>query len=350
MPKAVAVGKGSQEAVNGWGKYPGRVPPPLGVFPLAALPGRRLPVGRLSRGGEKVASGGLRRYNAFRSLKSPVPQGKVPSRRRESHRGTHMQARFYLPQYHRFATPDTAKDQHLGDPQSWNLFSYVRDCPTMRIDPTGLYTWANNMGGNKTDEGVRAENSKEDADRIIGYRDQFRAGLKDAYQAADNLTNKTDAAFVKTSLDSYGKEGVDNHVTIANQSQGGGRTSTSGGVASVSFNFSSTNARGTAQYVAHEGRHVADYKSVMDFAKQKGVLAAYKSQFNLTQFAREIRGYNAAALVAQGQGQNTTYGTTELYSNEMGIDFQAIRRYVTEGYGVSNESPGSRYFEMEAKP
>lgn len=115
------------------------MPPHLDVFPLAALPGRRSLVGRLGCGGGKVASGGLRGYNGFSSLKSPVPQWKVPSDRRELHRGTHMQARFYLPMYGRFASPDPGRDQHFEQTQSWNIYSYVQNNPVMNFDPNGEF-------------------------------------------------------------------------------------------------------------------------------------------------------------------------------------------------------------------
>ena len=50
----------------------------------------------------------------------------------------YMQARFYAPQYHRFSNPDPGRDQHFEDTQSWNIYSYVRNQPTMQIDPTGM--------------------------------------------------------------------------------------------------------------------------------------------------------------------------------------------------------------------
>ncbi|WP_316412837.1 RHS repeat domain-containing protein [Mesoterricola silvestris] len=50
----------------------------------------------------------------------------------------YMQARFYLPQYGRFASPDPARDQHFEFTQSWNINSYVQNNPVMSTDPTGL--------------------------------------------------------------------------------------------------------------------------------------------------------------------------------------------------------------------
>jgi hypothetical protein len=49
-----------------------------------------------------------------------------------------MQARFYAPWYGRFLSPDPARDQHFEQTQSWNIYSYVQNNPTMQIDPTGM--------------------------------------------------------------------------------------------------------------------------------------------------------------------------------------------------------------------
>ncbi|WP_316411596.1 RHS repeat-associated core domain-containing protein [Mesoterricola sediminis] len=49
----------------------------------------------------------------------------------------YIQARFYLPMYGRFASPDPARDQHFEETQSWNIYSYTQNQPTMRIDPDG---------------------------------------------------------------------------------------------------------------------------------------------------------------------------------------------------------------------
>ena len=50
----------------------------------------------------------------------------------------YMQARFYAPMYGRFLSPDPARDQHFEETQSWNIYSYVQNSPTMQIDPTGM--------------------------------------------------------------------------------------------------------------------------------------------------------------------------------------------------------------------
>ena len=50
----------------------------------------------------------------------------------------YMQARVYAPMYGRFLSPDPARDQHFEETQSWNIYSYVQNNPTMKIDPTGM--------------------------------------------------------------------------------------------------------------------------------------------------------------------------------------------------------------------
>jgi len=50
----------------------------------------------------------------------------------------YMQARFYAPMYGRFLSPDPARDQHFEQTQSWNIYSYVQNNPTMKVDPNGM--------------------------------------------------------------------------------------------------------------------------------------------------------------------------------------------------------------------
>ena len=59
--------------------------------------------------------------------------------RPESRRGQPylMMARYYSSSVGRFMSPDPVGDTALRDPQSWNLFAYVRNNPLAYIDPSG---------------------------------------------------------------------------------------------------------------------------------------------------------------------------------------------------------------------
>jgi RHS repeat-associated protein len=50
----------------------------------------------------------------------------------------YMKARYYSPGYGRFVQPDEPfADQEEVDPQSWNLYTYVRNNPMAHVDPNG---------------------------------------------------------------------------------------------------------------------------------------------------------------------------------------------------------------------
>ncbi|MFZ1376671.1 MAG: RHS repeat-associated core domain-containing protein [Geothrix sp.] len=79
----------------------------------------------------------------------------------------YMQARFYVPWFGRFASPDPARDQHFEHTQSWNIYSYVRNSPVMSTDPTGMImlnegTRSNSATGNFA---AKANNEAEEAAR-----------------------------------------------------------------------------------------------------------------------------------------------------------------------------------------
>ena len=46
-------------------------------------------------------------------------------------------ARYYGSALGRFTSPDDGIDQQAEDPQSWNLYGYVRNNPLRNIDPNG---------------------------------------------------------------------------------------------------------------------------------------------------------------------------------------------------------------------
>ena len=93
----------------------------------------------------------------------------------------YMQARFYVPWFGRFASPDPARDQHFEETQSWNIYSYVRNSPIMSVDPTGMTTEGNGItqavGGAEGDFTNRKKNEAQsggihtDSDGVVRYMD-----------------------------------------------------------------------------------------------------------------------------------------------------------------------------------
>lgn len=78
--------------------------------------------------GEQLdASGSLKTLKGYTNHEQTDPSGLI-----------YMQARFYAPMYHRFLSPDPARDQHFEETQSWNIYSYVQNQPMMATDPTGM--------------------------------------------------------------------------------------------------------------------------------------------------------------------------------------------------------------------
>lgn len=104
---------------------------------------------RQERSGRKVASGGSPALHWGKIFENPCATRRCASSARKRHQRTqseqtdasgmvYMQARYYLPAWGRFASPDPAMDQHLDQSQSWNLYSYVQNNPVMKVDPTGM--------------------------------------------------------------------------------------------------------------------------------------------------------------------------------------------------------------------
>jgi len=108
-------------------------------------------------------------------------------------------ARYFGSSQGRFTSPDAPfADQHPGDPQSWNLYSYGRNNPLLYVDPTGNYVCASSV-------------TAEQCDSFQQSLDQAQAAanaLKDKY-GADSKQYKD----AQASISSYGERGKDNGVT-----------------------------------------------------------------------------------------------------------------------------------------
>ncbi len=106
----------------------------------------------------------------------------------------YLGARYYQSQTGRFTRPDIPGiDQNLFDPQSWNLYSYVRNNPLRYVDPTGQkcengYNAETDAFCTETiaeDLSRRAEEAWRDSqrfflDRLLPWAANFSAGMGDA--------------------------------------------------------------------------------------------------------------------------------------------------------------------------
>jgi|GEM_PF-1793937 len=90
-------------------------------------------------GGQITRSG----QECYGSTAGNKPMFTGQMRDEESAAGTHtgldyFNARYMWAAIARFTSPDAPLvDQHAGDPQSWNLYAYVRNNPLRFVDPTG---------------------------------------------------------------------------------------------------------------------------------------------------------------------------------------------------------------------
>jgi RHS repeat-associated protein len=172
-------------------------------------------------------------------------------------------ARYDASSMGRFMSADQlGPGQHPGNPQSWNLYSYVLNNPLKLVDPSGKFTC--------------------DAKTVSDQQcDNVQAALDKAQDAADALGNKygwdsKQYLDAQRAIDAYGDEGVDNGVTIAQGNVGSGEAQTEvagSTVAKTQDNPNGQNIRVTfdrasnvlgadtnslATLAAHEGVHVAD--------------------------------------------------------------------------------------------
>ena len=98
------------------------------------------------------------------------PDVRFAGKERDAETGLdYFGARYYGGAQGRFTSPDTPfVDQTPDDPQSWNLYSYVRNNPLIFTDPTGNDCVYVNSGGNGIDS-VNNQNTSKQCGKSGGY-------------------------------------------------------------------------------------------------------------------------------------------------------------------------------------
>jgi RHS repeat-associated protein len=89
--------------------------------------------------GEQIQSGTDGRSDGCFSAADVVPEKKFTSKERDVNTGLDFfGARYFSSAQGRFTSPDAPfADQHPEDPQSWNMYAYVRNNPLKNTDPDG---------------------------------------------------------------------------------------------------------------------------------------------------------------------------------------------------------------------
>ncbi len=184
----------------------------------------------------------------------------------------HTLNRQYASNYGRWLSPDPAGKRavKLDDPQTWNMYAYVRGNPTTNVDPLGLYTWAQACGAH--DEKCEAQRQKfrDSLTELTKARNQFDPKSKE-YRKIDRV------------LKAYGEEGKGGPKVALGKVEGEGgdyspKTNT------VTVDTSGLSEAQLATRVGHEGEHYAD----------RGLQMHY--------FQREFRAFDLGSRVAGGLG------------------------------------------------
>ena len=206
----------------------------------------------------------------------------------------YFEARYYASSMGRFMSPDwSAKEDpvpysKLDDPQSLNLYAYVRNNPLIRIDADGHYELnASGCGGNTKCQ------KKYD-----------KAANKFEKRREKDLNSKL--ADVRAAAAAYGASGEVNgvHVGFADlASEGLGGSVDASGSTPGKLNIQVTldfGHAGSAETQTHEGTHVGDNEKFLNSYDQTTGL--YNQTLNPTHGQTEFNAFKAGAEVSNDHG------------------------------------------------
>ncbi len=199
-------------------------------------------------------------------------------------------ARYFSGAQGRFTSTDPLMaSARVGNPQSWNRYSYSLNNPLRFTDPTGMYT---------------CEGTKDQC----GQFERSRAAI---------LKSK-DADAIR-GANAYGKANTDNGVVVRFADQlndrGGTVKATDTGIrpdpsdpnrfqATLAVTIQSGNI-GNQETIAHEGSHVADYQAFVNSIDMAGNM---DQSLNITHMATEIRAYELSVRYAISGNNSLNFG------------------------------------------
>jgi len=203
-------------------------------------------------------------------------------------------ARYNSSAFGRFMSPDWSSAPmgvpyaEFGDPQTLNLYTYVRNSPLARVDVDGHYEF----------------NASGCGDNVKCQKKWDRAANKFEARRQKNLTSKK--ADVRAAASAYGALGEANgvHVGFANLANQGinGSVDPSGSIGGsplvqVTLDFGRA---GNSETITHEGTHVGDDTKFL--GSFNPLTMGYDQSLNITHGQTEFNAFKAGAEITHEHG------------------------------------------------
>jgi RHS repeat-associated protein len=242
-------------------------------------------------------------YGASNCSPSSINNYLFTAKERDSESGLdNFGARYYSSQYGRFMSPDPVGGKR-DDPQSLNKYSYVRNNPLSRTDPTGLYDC---MDGQMQCE---TKNDKNFADALLLLSRSGLEGAAEAY-AYGKAGDGNGISIDFKSADGMGGAGVAGNTswtaTVHIPPPGSSKVAWVGNIHIESDFLAGLKGKDLLQTVAHEGSHVLDdlgFVHSFDFSTGK-----FNSAFNFTKYETEFKAFETGAKIKSYQNLNCSGG------------------------------------------